>query len=126
MKRSVLKQRARLAETMFNTHKHGPWTVVHPTGEIDVATAGEFRETLLDAFKRASLVAIDFTEVTFMDSSGISVIVAGLKRTQDHGGSLVLVGLAEPVRRPLDLTGVSEIVEVRPSVNYLDVGLTTS
>jgi anti-sigma B factor antagonist len=111
---------------MFNSDTHGPWTVVHAGGEIDVATADEFRQTLLDALQRGEMVAIDFTEVTFMDSSGISVIVAGLKCTRYQGGSLVLVGLSERVRVPLDLTGVSEIVDIRPSVAYLDVGRAAS
>lgn len=108
---------------MFNTDTHGPWTVVHPAGEVDLAVADEFRDTLLEALERADKVAIDFSEVTFMDSSGIKVIAAGLQHIREHGGSLVLVGLSKPVRLALDLTAVSQIVEIRPSVHDLDVGL---
>ena len=106
---------------MHSNNRRGPWTVVHPCGEIDLATAAEFREAVLDALEGADLVAIDFTEVTFMDSSGIGVIAAGIKHTRDHNGSLVLVGLPEQVRFVLEVTGVDRIVEIRPTVLDLDV-----
>jgi anti-sigma B factor antagonist len=111
---------------MFNTDTHGPWTVFHPSGEIDIATTDEFRETLLDALERARMVAVDFSEVTFMDSSGISVIVAGIKHTRDHGGRLVLVALTKRVRFVLNVTGMDQTVEIGPSVDSLDVGLAAS
>jgi anti-anti-sigma regulatory factor len=68
------------------------------------------------------MVAVDFSELTLMGLSGASVVVAGTKRTRDHSGTIVPVGMAERVRVPLDLTGVSEIVQI-PSVNDLHVGL---
>jgi anti-anti-sigma factor len=111
---------------MYSRDRHGPWTVVHPRGEIDLAAAAEFREAVVQAFEGTDLVAIDFTEVTFMDSSGIGVIAAGLKHTRGHGGSLVLVGLPEQVRFVLQITGLDRIVEIRPTVLDLDVGRAAS
>ncbi len=69
---------------MFDTDTHGPWTVVHPAGEIDLAVTGLFRAILLQAFDLTNMVAIDFTDVTFLDSSGIGVIAAGFKRARDR------------------------------------------
>jgi anti-sigma B factor antagonist len=111
---------------MYSHDRQGPWTVVHPRGEIDLATAAEFREAVLAALQGADLVAIDLSEVTFMDSSGIGVIAAGLKHTRNHGGTLVLVGLPEQVRFVLEVTGLDRIVEIRPTVLDLDVGRAAS
>ena len=73
-----------LEETMFNTDTHGPWTVVHPAGEIDLAVTGLFRTIVLETFDLSNMVAIDFTDVTFLDSSGIGVIAAGFKRARNR------------------------------------------
>ena len=72
---------------MFNTEAHKRWIVVRPDGAIDLATADEFRETVLDALEWAGTVAIDFTGAALMDSTGVSVIVAGVEHTRDHGGA---------------------------------------
>lgn len=105
---------------MFSTDTHGRWAVVHPTGEVDLAVARDFRAAVLDALERADRVAIDFSEVTFMDSTGLSAIVAGLNHTRDHGGRLLLVGLSPRVRSVLETTGVERVVEIRPTVDDLD------
>jgi anti-sigma B factor antagonist len=98
---------------MFNIDRQGLWTVVHPTGEIDLAVADEFRATVLDALSRADSVAIDFSEVTFLDSTGLSVIVAALQETKALGAQLVLVGLSERTLRLLEITGMIDIVDIR-------------
>jgi anti-sigma B factor antagonist len=101
---------------MFNTDRQGVWTVVHPTGEIDLAVADEFRATVLEALSRADRVAIDFSEVTFLDSTGLSVIATALKETKALGNQLVLVGLSERTRRLLEITGMIDIVDIRDSL----------
>jgi anti-sigma B factor antagonist len=115
-----------LEETMFDTDTRGPWTVVHPAGEIDLAVADLFRATVLEAFDLSNMVAIDFADVTFLDSSGIGVIAVGFKRAREQGGRLVLVGMAKPVRTVLGITGLDQIIEIRPTVDYLDGGRAAS
>jgi anti-sigma B factor antagonist len=100
----------------FNTETHGPWVVVHPVGEIDLAVADKFRATVLDALGQAGRVAIDFSEVTFLDSSGLSVIAAALRQTQNDGSQLILVDLPERVRLVLDITGMTEILDIRDAL----------
>ena len=72
------------------------------------------------------MVAIDFSEVIFMDSTGINVLAAGVNHTRDHGGSLVLVGLPKRVRLVLDVTGMTDVLDIRPSVADLDIEQTAS
>jgi anti-anti-sigma factor len=98
---------------MFKVDRRAQWVVVHPAGEIDLAVADEFRATVLDALERADRVAIDFSEVTFLDSSGLGVIAAALKQTQNDGGQLIVVGLSERVRAVLEITGMTKILDIR-------------
>jgi anti-sigma B factor antagonist len=58
-------------------------------------------------------VAIDFSEVSFLDSSGVSVIARVFKESQWLGGRLVLVGLSDRIRLVLEMTGVDKLVDIR-------------
>jgi anti-anti-sigma factor len=98
---------------MSKVDRHGPWVIVRPAGEIDLSVADEFRATVLDALEQAGRVAIDFSELTFLDSSGLSVIAIALKQTQNDGGQLILVGLTERVRLVLEITGMTKILDIR-------------
>jgi anti-anti-sigma factor len=99
---------------MFKTDSQGIWTVIHPVGDLDVAVADEFRATILEAMDPDGTdhLAIDFSEVTFLDSSGIGVIATILKLTRVQGGRLVLVGLSEQARRALEITGIAKLLDI--------------
>lgn len=63
-------------------------------GEIDLYTSPQLREHLLEAAGSAQSpprVALDFTDVGFVDSSGLGVIIGGLKHVRELGGDLVMV-----------------------------------
>jgi anti-anti-sigma factor len=114
---------------MFDTRRHGIWTVVRPVGEIDLAAADEFRATILEALDEGPTddLAIDFSEVTFLDSSGLNVIATALKEARSRGGRLVLAGSSERVRLVLALSGMTRIIDVRDALvpeEHLVVGST--
>lgn len=76
-------------------------------GELDLHTAPQLREALtsaIDAGRRQVLV--DLSDVAFMDSTALGVLVAGLKRTREAGGDLALVVPQGPPRKVLTLTGL--------------------
>jgi anti-anti-sigma factor len=98
---------------VFTTGRQGAWLVVHPVGEIDLAVAGAFRDTVLDAVSRADQLAIDFSQVTFLDSSGLSVIATAITQSKDRGVPLVLVGLSERIRMLLEIPGMTKILDIR-------------
>lgn len=56
-------------------------------GEVDIQTSPILQEQLSRVLDEGSIsVVIDFQEVTFLDSTGLSVLIAGLKRCQSAGG----------------------------------------
>jgi anti-sigma B factor antagonist len=93
----------------------GTW-ILAVAGEIDVATSPELRRELHQLADRepASLV-LDLSAVTFIDSSGLGVLVGALKRLreEDRGDILVLEGLQEPVRKVFDITGLTDLFRIR-------------
>lgn len=99
--------------------EHG-WTVLSVRGQLDVATAPDLRQALVEAqYGRASRVILDLDGLEFLDSMGLGVIVGGLKRARTHDGELALVCSRQRVRHLLELTRIAEIVRVVPSVKEL-------
>ena len=57
-------------------------------------------------------LTLDFRAVSFMDSSGLAVVVRARQRMQELGGTVSLRGLAAQPRKVLDAAGISRLVEM--------------
>lgn len=84
--------------------------VLRVAGELDLSTAPMLRDELerLVSAGRTQIV-IDVTDLEFIDSSGISVLV----RTYRRGGRLSLQNPRTSVRRPLEISGVHRYIDLR-------------
>ena len=104
-------------ELTLRRRDEGEHTVVEAAGELDVYTAPRLRELLLglDAEGR-HLVVLDLDALTFIDSTGLGVLVGGLSRTREAGGDLTLACASERVLRPFQITGLTEVFAVHPTV----------
>ncbi len=81
--------------------------LVTAAGEVDLETAAQLGDHALEAIRNVSPhLALDLSGVTFMDSTGLKVLLSVLHRADLARGSLVLVGTTRPVRRILELTGL--------------------
>jgi anti-sigma B factor antagonist len=86
-------------------------------GEIDVATSPTLRQELHTALDAgAPRVVIDLSKTTFIDSSGLGVLVGALKRRREADASadqpLILIGLQDPVRKVFEITGLSTLFTI--------------
>jgi len=90
--------------------------VVSLRGEFDLSTAADLRECLVHSeVVKATNVQIDMTGVTFLDSSNIGLLIAACKRTRSSGGAFsVTCGDGVP-RRVLEISGLVEYLQVRPT-----------
>jgi anti-sigma B factor antagonist len=88
--------------------------VVSLTGEHDLSSSGRVRDALETA-GRSPVTVLDLTQVEFLDSSILGVVVSAHREAEGAGRRLVLVVGSEPstsVRRILELTGLSGILEI--------------
>lgn len=86
--------------------------VVSVSGELDHHCAGKLREEIdeaMEAFKCRHLV-MDMEKVTFMDSSGIGVVLGRYNKVAGKGGQLVLAGCSEYVEKILFMAGVFTVI----------------
>ena len=91
---------------------------VHVTGELDLATSTELRQTLHDAQLAASMVVLDLREVTFIESAGVHAILDAAGSVRRGAGRLILVRGPSHVDHALMLTGASSqvlILDLDPS-----------
>jgi anti-sigma B factor antagonist len=95
----------------------GDCAVVQVTGEVDVYTAPMLRERIreLAASGAVHLIA-DLGPVDFLDSTGLGVLVGGLKRLREDGGSLALVLKTPRILRVFQITGLTKAFAAWPSV----------
>ncbi len=93
-------------------------TVIAVGGEIDVYTAPRLRDTITElvAAGRYNLV-VDMTEVEFLDSTGLGVLVGGLKKVRANSGSLQLVCTHERLLKIFRITGLAKVFVIHPSAD---------
>jgi anti-sigma B factor antagonist len=89
-------------------------TVVRAAGELDVNTAPELREQLAHLASEGSpLIVVDLTDVSFIDSTALSVLVSALKRLRQADGNLELASPNPSVRRVFEITGLTRLFTIR-------------
>jgi len=97
--------------------KHGI-EVVDVEGEIDIYTAPRLRELLIDlASKNNYQLVVNLEKVGFLDSTGLGVLVGGLKRVRAHDGSLDLVCTRERILKLFRITGLTKVFGIYQTVD---------
>jgi anti-sigma B factor antagonist len=105
-------------ETPFSVSRHTDRdaVVVTPVGDVDLATADAVRAELRAAMGEARTVVLDLRGVTFMDSSGLRLLVEMQRATDADGIRMVVVRGPASLQRLLDLTGVEGRVPMADDV----------
>jgi anti-sigma B factor antagonist len=84
-------------------------------GEIDSLSAGLIKDKIQSQIEAQCYnFIVDLTQVKFMDSAGLGVLVSGLKVCNKNGGDLVLVGLTENVRELFRITRLDTVFKLFP------------
>ncbi|MHB0976097.1 MAG: STAS domain-containing protein [Candidatus Aquicultorales bacterium] len=85
-------------------------------GEVDVYTAPKLKSRLIDMVDEGKYdIIVDLQKVEFMDSSGLGVLVGGLKRVKSHQGSVTLVCTQENILKIFRITGLVKVFPIFPS-----------
>jgi stage II sporulation protein AA (anti-sigma F factor antagonist) len=89
------------------------------TGEIDHHCAKEYIRTIgakIEAYS-PDICVLDFQEVSFVDSSGIAVVINALRSMTQIEGKLILTGLSPQPMRVFRASGIDKLVEVKEAVS---------
>jgi anti-sigma B factor antagonist len=107
-------------ELEVSTRDVGEHTVIKLKGEVDIYTAPALRETIVDAVDKGRYkIAVDLDEVDFLDSTGLGVLVGGLKRVKQHEGELGIICNQDKILRIFKITGLTKIFNMYTSSDEL-------
>ena len=92
--------------------------VIDVQGEIDMYTAPRLRELLINLVSEGNYqLVVNLDKVGFLDSTGLGVLVGGLKRVRAHDGSLDLVCTQQRILKLLTITGLTEVFGIYETVD---------
>ena len=92
--------------------------VIDVQGEIDMYTAPRLRELLIDLVSKGSCqLVVNLDKVGFLDSTGLGVLVGGLKRVRAHDGSLDLVCTQQRILKIFRITGLTQVFGIYQTVD---------
>jgi anti-anti-sigma factor len=94
-------------------------TIIDLTGEIDVSQASRLRQALAKLFeaKEVKKLLINMTDVIYIDSAGLSVLIAAHRQANDQNGTFGLSNLQQPVRQVCHITGIDKVIQIFPTVD---------
>ncbi len=108
-------------DTKFRLREDEPderTTVIGVAGEIHVSTAPEFSRRLNDAIAGGkTAVVLDLRDTTFIDSTGLSVLLNGLRRVTRRNGRMALVCTNPTVLRLFEITRLDTTFDIRQSLD---------
>jgi len=84
-------------------------------GEVDIYSAPQFKEALVHGIEEgARRIVVDLSDVTFIDSTALGVLVSGAKRVRPRNGNLDIVCKDENIIRIFEITGLNRIFGIYP------------
>jgi anti-sigma B factor antagonist len=99
------------------TGKRGDASVLTLQGEIDVYTAPRLRQAIIDLVEGGERnIVVDMEKVDFLDSTGLGVLVGGLKRVKTREGNLSLVASQEKILKIFEITGLDKVFPIAGTV----------
>ena len=106
-----------MAEPRFSIEPHGASVVASVQGELDVTSSQRFDDCLSEAATHSGQVILDMSEVDFMDTTALAVIVAHWRRAADEGGRFLLAGARYRYTKALWITGLADRLPMYDTVD---------
>lgn len=98
----------------MQSETEGGWlTVFSLSGEMDAASAPEFRDALSETIEQDLIwILVDLSEVEYIDSVGLGMLMGAAKRANEHGGGLAVICQRPNLLKIFDITGTRELLNV--------------
>ena len=87
--------------------------IIEPKGILDGTRSSDFRDHINRSIENGvQIILVDFTDVTFMDSSGLGTLVLSLKTVRNAGIKMFLCSINEQVKMLFELTSMDRVFEI--------------
>ena len=110
-----MKEAAQISRSMPKTTRTN---VLQLEGEIDLHISPEVAESLRAMIdKKPKVLAVDLAKVTYLDSSGLAVLIDGMQNVQEYGGRFALANVQENVHHIFDIARLDQVFQIFPDVD---------
>jgi anti-sigma B factor antagonist len=101
----------------FMSRKEQP-NVLPLEGEIDLHVSPEVAESLRTMIAtKPNPVVVDLSRVTYLDSSGLAVLIESMQKVQEYGGKFALAGVQESVQHIFEIARLDQVFQIYPDVD---------
>ena len=95
--------------------KNGPHKILPFEGEIDLHVSPRLASELQALIKEEpSKLLIDLSKVTYIDSSGLAVLIEGMRKVEAYGGKFYLIALQETTKAIFQTSGLDQAFRIFP------------
>lgn len=100
----------------LKTREEADHWIVEVSGEVDVHTAPALDTALTGLVEDGNYrLVVDLSQVDFLDSTGLGVLVKTLKRVREHSGTLAVVAPTERIAKVFRITGLDSAIALHDS-----------
>ena len=95
-------------------HSKKDTLIVRVLGDLDLVSADEIREKLDNSLEetRAQNLLLDLSKITFMDSSGLGVILGRYRQIKEGRGQMIIYGIKPSLKKILEISGIMSLMPV--------------
>lgn len=94
----------------------GEYILVRLSGEVDLSWSQQVRQEVLAALEQSNAVAVELSEVSYIDSSGIAALVEGFQNARGKSQQFVLIAVSAAVRAVLELARLDRVFLLFPDL----------
>ncbi|WP_078553160.1 anti-sigma F factor antagonist [Bacillus alkalicellulosilyticus] len=105
---------------LINLEQKGTVLLVRLEGELDHHTAEQLRQQVEERFEQFELkhIVLNLENLSFMDSSGLGVILGRYKQVKNIGGEMVVCAISPAVKRLFEMSGLFKIIRLEESEQF--------
>ena len=96
----------------LNITREGGESTLALAGRLDTVTAPQLQEALIPEFDGADEVVLDFTELVYISSAGLRVLLLGEKTAKAKGAKMTIKGVCPEVSEVLEMTGFTSMLNI--------------
>lgn len=108
-----------MAELEFSEKQEKEWLILQAVGRIDTLTAAEAEKRAMDLLDKQQKMALDLSQLTYISSAGLRVLLKLAKKAQKENKTFTLCGVRGMVQEVLEESGMDMLLNIVPSIESL-------